>query len=307
MRVNVDEKALNDPRFRRLARTLELTHVDYAIGMVVRVWLAALNRVDDANPDGLLARDDAEDATDHRTLIESMIACGLAEERTSGMLYFHGIAERAEFLRLQRRKGSQGGRPKAENNPGLSKTCQTESPGFAKPAKQKPYSPDLDLAPDLDLKNTAADEPPPLVLENPKPKREPVRGWQECVDAFHERYRARTGGREPTWGPKQGGMLRPLVAKHGHLEVIRRIGVLFTAPPAFLAGSPPDVATLVQHFDKLAAPTIERTMPGQKTTTSITTRPTEPYKPPTVAQPIASDAVREAAIAVLANLRKNGG
>jgi hypothetical protein len=39
-----------------------------------------------------------------------------------------------------------------------------------------------------------------------------------------------------------------------HAEVIRRIGILFRAPPKFLADSLPDLATLEQHWDKLAAP-----------------------------------------------------
>lgn len=45
-----------------------------------------------------------------------------------------------------------------------------------------------------------------------------------------------------------------LLKTHSAEEIIRRIGILFDSPPPFLAGSPPDIATLEQHFDKLVAP-----------------------------------------------------
>jgi hypothetical protein len=78
-------------------------------------------------------------------------------------------------------------------------------------------------------------------------------GLRQVTDEFQARYVERSGGIKPTWGPKQFGLLKPLVKQHGAEEVCRRIGVLFTSPPSFLAASMPDIGTLAQHFDKLAA------------------------------------------------------
>src|SRR5687768_1075817 len=111
MRCNLDEKVTNDPRVRRLARLMGW-HIDFAIGASVRLWIAALNRVNEDNHEGLLTEDDAEDSTDHRGLVAAMVQAGLAERRTGGLLYFAGVRERAEFLLEQRRRGRMGGRPK---------------------------------------------------------------------------------------------------------------------------------------------------------------------------------------------------
>lgn len=87
-----------------------------------------------------------------------------------------------------------------------------------------------------------------------KPKKEPkVERYKETVAHFHQRYVARFE-RKPTWNGKAGRLLVPLIRTHGADEVIRRIDVLFDSPPSFLLGSPPDVGTLAQHFDKLVAP-----------------------------------------------------
>lgn len=112
----------------------------------------------------------------------------------------------------------------------------------------------------------------PFTLQSPasqKPKRVPANpDLQQAIDAFHAAYRDAFGVK-PTWGGKQVGQLKPLVAKHGAGEVVRRVGVLASAPPTFLRGSPWDVGTLVAHFDKLAAPSLDRT------TQSTRNNPTE--------------------------------
>jgi hypothetical protein len=89
------------------------------------------------------------------------------------------------------------------------------------------------------------------------------------VDCWHQAFGQRTGVR-PAWGKRELGQLKRVLEKAGgdHAEVRRRIGILFTSPPAFLARSPPDIATLEQHWDKLAAPSgggngFTRTVPAQ--------------------------------------------
>ncbi len=70
------------------------------------------------------------------------------------------------------------------------------------------------------------------------------------VEAFHAYYQATHDGSKPTWGAKQVAQIKRLVKAHGADEVIRRIGLLGQSPPNWPA-APWDLATFVQHFDKL--------------------------------------------------------
>ena len=90
----------------------------------------------------------------------------------------------------------------------------------------------------------------PAAPEVPEP--EETASHQEAVDTFHQAYLGAYSSK-PRWTDKQIGMMVQLVKSHGSAEVVRRIGILFTSPPSFLKG-PHDVATLVQHFDKLVRP-----------------------------------------------------
>jgi hypothetical protein len=92
-------------------------------------------------------------------------------------------------------------------------------------------------------------DPPPAT----KPRKQPAGDHQRVIAAFDQRYRDRYS-RPPTWGAKQAGQVKALLSKHPADEIIRRTGILFDSPPAFLLNSPPDLGTLVQHFDKLVAP-----------------------------------------------------
>lgn len=104
-------------------------------------------------------------------------------------------------------------------------------------------------------------------LKAPKAKIPAPPDLQKAIDAFHVAYRSANAGAKPTWGAKQVGQLKALVTKHSADEVTRRIGVLASAPPIFLRGSSWDVGTLVQHFDKLAAPATERATQSRESPT----------------------------------------
>jgi hypothetical protein len=113
----------------------------------------------------------------------------------------------------------------------------------------------------------ATSQPPALTSEIPDPDPRSVEesslapqtakrhtsAHAAAVEAFDTRYRAKFGSK-PTWGPKQGKAIADLLKQHEVGEVTKRIEILFEAPPPFLANGPPDIGTLVQHFDKLAAP-----------------------------------------------------
>lgn len=63
---------------------------------------------------------------------------------------------------------------------------------------------------------------------------------------FFEAYASR-----PTWGPKQGAILKSLLKKHSPDEVLRRAEIMFFDSRKWPA-PPYDVATLSVHFDKFA-------------------------------------------------------
>lgn len=106
---------------------------------------------------------------------------------------------------------------------------------------------------------TGQDEP------RARKRAQPTPGMQAAIAAFDGAYRERTGG-PPHWSARTVAMLKPLVRSHGADEVCRRIAILFSDPPRFLASSTPDVGTLVQHFDKLAGPARPRAVasPGDE-------------------------------------------
>lgn len=81
-------------------------------------------------------------------------------------------------------------------------------------------------------------------------------GWAAIKNAWWSAYRQMTG-QDPAPNKRQWGQLKRTLherAKGDAGEVVRRIKVLFESPPRFLAGTPPDFATLEEHWEKLAAP-----------------------------------------------------
>jgi hypothetical protein len=268
MRINVDSKVATDPRFRRLARLMNWP-IEFVVGAVaLGPWQAALERVDDDNPDGLLSVDDAEDSTDHRTLIENMRAAGLATERNPGLLYFAGISERADYLRLQRRKGKLGGRPKKPPafelagktepaaKPELPKSCQTESLLSGSGSGSGSGSSSGYIAP------RRAEAPPPAqttlaIVRGTPASPESANGpdYTRALAAFDTAYRQRTGGKRHTWGDKHGANLKRLLKAHGVEHVLANIARLFERAWWFVdEGTVPTFDVFVTHFDKLTAP-----------------------------------------------------
>src|SRR5690242_6272914 len=73
MRVNVDSKALKDPRFRRMARELEINWHE-ALGLCIEVW----NYAYEARSE-LLAGDDIDSIVDRAGVAVAMLGAGLAE------------------------------------------------------------------------------------------------------------------------------------------------------------------------------------------------------------------------------------
>lgn len=95
VRVNVDESALTDPRFRRLARYLAITFFE-VIGRVVPVWMTAYNR-----RSATLTTEDVDIAADRDGFAAAMVRADLAEQVDELRVRVRGVTERIQFLMSQ--------------------------------------------------------------------------------------------------------------------------------------------------------------------------------------------------------------
>lgn len=252
MRVNVDDVAFMDRRFKLLGGRIGATWQE-ALGRCLPVWALAYQRRSAVMPAG-----DVDALAERPGFAAAMVEVGLAVEGEEG-LYLCGVNDRIEFLLIQdaKRESARAAKLAAagvevprKRPPGRSHgkpDVPREGPPGPSPGtlpQEGPYSPDLTLPLALDICAS-----PPA----PRPVREPTSDHHRVIAEFDRRYRDRFG-QSATWGAKQAGQVKQLLVKHQSDEVIRRIVILFDSPPAFLLNSPPDFATLVQHFDKLVAP-----------------------------------------------------
>jgi hypothetical protein len=85
-------------------------------------------------------------------------------------------------------------------------------------------------------------------------RRAPSGEHQTFIARFEELFAAKNLGARPSWGGKQGALVKTLLKRPGGLaEALRRAENMFAAPPPF-PPPPHDLATLVQHFDRFAQP-----------------------------------------------------
>lgn len=75
-------------------------------------------------------------------------------------------------------------------------------------------------------------------------------GFRETVATFTTAYARAYDGAKPTWGAKQGAMMKALLKQHGAEEVQRRIAVLFDRGLDW-PRPPYTLAVLVAQFDRL--------------------------------------------------------
>jgi hypothetical protein len=242
-RMAVDDSALRDPRIRRLARMLEErfgTDVRdwpdfaerYALGTLNHVWALPYDRVSPVVP-----HEDINETAKIDDFADAMVVAGLGENRVEGVL-IKGAKKRIGYLERSEEHGRNGGLKSGESRRDVPSLLPSPRPQLALPPGEKPTK----------EKKPRKEKPPA------------ASGHKETVDHFHRRFTERFG-KGPTWNGKTGNIVSRLIKLHGGEEVRRRIDVLFDAPPAFLASSPPDVGTLSQHFDKLVIPAGRATAP----------------------------------------------
>jgi hypothetical protein len=89
---------------------------------------------------------------------------------------------------------------------------------------------------------------PPLVLTPQSRKPKPGHpDHKRTVDGWTALYRSTHNGSEPTWGAAQGAMVKGLLSKHPHDEIMRRAGLFF-------ASDCPRLKSFVANFDRISAP-----------------------------------------------------
>lgn len=286
-RMSIDDMFLRDPRVLKLARAtgeikqttrgrlldvfapcydrvsdvMTVAEVDlvselsgFARGML-EVGLADLHEASD-EPDG------SRGAHNAHNMAPIAVPTKLQDEQP---LRIRGVRERILYLHRLRATASEGGRKSGESrrNRREAKTNHV-------------------VRADAEKAEATANAPAPAPVPDPAPAPAPkgARGtrtrraasgesaaaktveFQHSLDVFDTRYRE-AYGRKPSWNGRTCASLKKLVAAHGNDEVVRRIGILFSSPPAFLTG-PHDVGTLVQHFDKLAQPARARRTVAQE-------------------------------------------
>lgn len=287
-----------DGRFGRLAELLGLADADHARGKVEHLWMACTTRGETDLPQWLVEQKLGPRGPE--ALVESGLARwgrGRGDSKTRRM-YIRGSRKRCLWLRNNQDQSSKGGESRARNS------SRTEGRFDSEPIKVQESATELTSLPttlaDQTLKssegkveNTSplpSPSPSPSPFPSlfpeedarsatpPRPRKEPTSDHGRTIAVFDQRFRERFG-QPPTWGPKQAGQVKQLLARHPADEVIRRIAILFDSPPAFLLNSPPDVATLVQHFDKLVAPA---TMANGTRAGPPSREPEQPRKIPTL-------------------------
>lgn len=279
-RMSIDDMIARDTRIDRLAKLCGWSRRETR-ACLEDVWALCYDRVvpylDAEDIEVTAARDAISPPACPDGFVAALRAVGLGRDATAAdrffvrkdgtkvawpdqnwrdRVYLAGAAERVGYLLSKRTAGSEGGVKSGESRRSKTKHCldfaSSETQAHGNPSASVPDSAsasasDPSSAPVPDLFPEARSAPPP------RPRREPTGDHARTIAAFDQRFRERFS-QPPTWGAKQAGQVKALLAKHSADEVIRRIGILFDSPPAFLLNSPPDIATLVQHFDKLVAP-----------------------------------------------------
>lgn len=224
--VRIEDEAFSDERYEDLAQFAGLTDADHARGKMARIWRQCTIEGTHTIANHLVIRVLGTNG------IDALVRSRLGEKISETHVRVRGTEGRIEWLKRLRENGNKGGRPKG------SSTKPSGSVG-GKPSGSKSNNP-----------------PAPAPVTAPTSSDPSLRDALVRFDAlFHA-----SSGSKPTWGDRQCGQLKQLVTKHGSAEVIRRTEVLFSAPPRFLAGSQPDMDTLVQHFDKLVKPASQTTL-----------------------------------------------
>lgn len=149
MRVNVDSMALNEPRIKRMARRLNVSHYD-VLARLIHVWMVCYERRMEFIPDV-----DVDIASGELPgFVAAMVDEEMADREDEKTVRIRGVVERINFLESQSEKGKASGKRRREMSDELQKrTSAQQGFGFGSTTgstEPRTYSlsPDLDQAPD---------------------------------------------------------------------------------------------------------------------------------------------------------------
>lgn len=195
-RINIDAKALMDPRFKALGKLLGGNQFT-ALGYMVHIWHYCTERQAyfvDKETIGLL--------TDREDFSELLLKADLAEEE-NGKLRIRGIEGRIEWLTNLRENGKKGGRPKKE--PTQKPDGYDEPKPEGKPSSFENENP-LALAPSL----------APALTKNKRPS---ILEIQQCGSAWLETL-AHFGVKRKDLMPHENMQISEAIMRLGFVPVL---------------------------------------------------------------------------------------
>ena len=227
--MSIDDMFLRDPRVARLAQSQGWSKYE-ARGRLLDVFAIVYDRAHSGRGHFLEA-DDIDTAAEFPGFAELLIRFDLAvkqDDQDGEAIRIRGSSKRTGYLKAKVAAGRKGGRKSGESrrNSALKQTKQTLA---EQRSKNEPKS-------TLPNTNTTVTVAPPsgaaesleLQLEVPASKSDHGR----VVDAFDSAYAAAYESK-PSWGPKQGAMVKALLKSQTAPEVIRRIGIMFSSHRSF--------------------------------------------------------------------------
>jgi len=260
--VRIEDDAFGDLRYDTLAQVAGLADADHARGKMARLW-----RQCTAERIYILTEAEVCAVLGPRG-VNAIIAARLGDQVSRG-IRIRGTKGRIEWLANLRENGKKGGRPRKASNETRQKPSGS---GESNPPSPSP-SPSPVSAPAPVQGSEIAPAAPSSEPDKPAQAKRRAEakptppGYAATIATFHAAYEAQTGSK-PTWGAKQGAMVKQLLEAHGSDEVQARIGRLFAGAIAAWCHAPYDLGTLVQHFDKLAdvtAPPVAAPRTSQQT------------------------------------------
>jgi hypothetical protein len=237
MRINLDDRVLNDPRFDGLANALNITRGD-AVYSCIRVWFFCYS---ERSP---VMSVRSVDRFFREGFAKAMCDADLATQHDDDHIRIGGVSERIAFLAEQSKRGKKGAKSKTN---GAKQTLSERSanakraPKSAQANAKRRLSLSLTLTPD----HSQAPDLPPDQAQPPDPGSLPLGGelspavpahepggseFQAIVTEYFERFE-REYGAKPSFDGQTGKLLARLITKHGADVVREKLRIAYESPP----------------------------------------------------------------------------
>lgn len=280
-RMSIDDMLGRDPRLFHLAEILGWSRREAAGCLVLDVWPICYDRVTPVLPEREIDRAANFNGFAH-ALVESGLGRRPDPERPE-LVHVAGVAARIKYLLKLQQSAADAGKRSGEARRNARRARQNDADGASGNMSESQANSDepsrfkkrtvavqktngtANLAGNPSASASASAVSSPIAIATAgvgdSDKRAPASRdsdsgsdqHRRVVDAFHQRF-LYAYGKAPTWRGAAGGRsmraLKELREAHGADEVIRRIGIMFDAPPSWLR-PPFTVSTLASNFDRL--------------------------------------------------------